>query len=455
MTNTNTKHAVLFFPDDGLSNMAVVMIEGNAWKQQELVEPCRSLIDLAELALSHRVTHLWVTQNIGGFLPQENAGAYSFQINYRHGKMQTVSIWKRGKGKVTIIFAHHTSWPQAFINASPKEKLVTIAYLEEKLGVEVTGSPAGVGWAYLKKLHPDWIEDVPEVNLKDCHFDAHAARSFVWQRPLLSIERRKKYLHKFDKNADYPAAGASTDIGTGTPVHLAGKDADAASQHEKGHPQEVGVWLCTITAPAIAPANMPAAWDKDAGWLAGPLIRLLRKTGHTVEVREGWVFPQRHDVLVKWAQVLWAIRGEFKTGTFTRPQCAKLAYACIKQIANSTIGMTAYRGFEDEDVNEKKRPDIRVQVIARSRELIYHNIDKVRVMYGVTPVMVYSDALYYLSDEPDGRAFLPELVKRETALGGYKYEGRIEVTPEVLAMLDEKMSVSKRLEVLNKKGWVK
>jgi len=74
---------------------------------------------------------------------------------------------------------------------------------------------------------------------------------------------------------------------------------------------------------------------------------------------------------------------------------------------------------------------------------------------------VYMDAIYMISDNPNGRQAFPKLVEREfeedgttLKLGGFKYEGRVELTPDVLAMFNSSMSESSRLEYLNKKGWI-
>jgi hypothetical protein len=73
--------------------------------------------------------------------------------------------------------------------------------------------------------------------------------------------------------------------------------------------QAVGVWHCSITrAPDFKRLLMPEPWDRKEGWLAAPIIRLLRKTGYELTIDEGWVFPEHHDVLVKWANDLWDIR---------------------------------------------------------------------------------------------------------------------------------------------------
>lgn len=398
----------------------------------------------------------------------KHGGEWQFSpYNNRKGEMMGASVRMQGHKNIdlNIIFPHHTAWwgedeeDEGWIQqADAHEVLITLRYLEQALCVSVGASPGRVGWSYLKKIRPEWIEEIPGIDLRACHFDREAMADIIWERPLLSIERRKKYLHKFDKAAAYPYAATQTDIGVGTPVHVEhGRDA----VHEKGHPQAVGVWRCTITYDgSLYNPLMPRVWKEDKGsyaategWLAGPIIRLLRKAGHKVTVHEGYVFPERHDVLLRWGKDLWEVRQGFLDDKWVNKKCADLARQATKFIMNSTIGIMAFKDFDDTD--EMKRPDIRMQIIARHRELTWHNIDKVRTMYGVTPICVYMDAAYYVSDEPDGRKAFPELVKREGQFGGYRWEGRVEITPDVMEMWDAKMGTAYRLRYLNRKGWAK
>lgn len=397
---------------------------------------------IAETALQWRKSHVWVFSEPNP--SPASHGEWSIQASERRGgKLATVSVWKRGTGHVNIIYLNNTAWVEgtaAFKDVTPAQLLDAVNTLERVLGITIAGSPGGAGWDLLKKIHPEWIENIP-VNLRELHFTPKSGPDLIWQVSDFSMQQGL-FLHKFDKASAYPAAAASTDIGVGTPVYVDhGRDAI----HEKGHPQEVGVWYCYVSSMAIPdfiPFNHVPSGQY---WLSGPRIRMLEAAGYSVEPFEGYVFPERHDLLAKWAKALWNGRQEA-----TNPIVQK----AMKQIANSTIGFTAFHGFEDDE-EEKRRPDIRLQVVSRNAEIMLHNLDKVYRLQHETPVMVYMDAAYYLSNEPDGRAAFPVLVEREGKLGGFKYEGRIEMTPEVWEMFDKRMSVADRLEVLNKIGWMK
>ena len=427
------------------------------FKAHTFPEPCYTLYELANMAYKHFVTHLWVMPAYGDFIAIKGLGDWSFSCyENRKGQMMGAAARKRGHRQidVNIIFPQHTSWygtekaPGWLRDVEPHDLLITIHYLEQALGITITGSPGRTGWNYLKKLHPEWVEDVPGCDLKACHFDRKAAADIIWQRPLLSIERKKLYLHKYDKNAAYPYAATQTDIGVGTPVHVDhGGDSLPVNNN-----QAVGVWRCDVKKnnDTWMSSGRPDDWREGESWLMGPVIRLLRHAGYSVKAQEGYVFPEKHDVLVKWGKDLWAIRQGFSGPKWINKKCAGLAAKATKEMANKTVGMTAFGDFDEDE--EMARPDIRLQVIARHRELTWHNIDKIRAMYGVTPCIVYMDALYYASVENDGRKALPELMKREGQFGGYKWEGCIPME-KALPILDAKMSEASKLEELNKIGW--
>jgi len=412
----------------------------------------------ADIALEQGITAVWVMPSAPTIEKGYTGGAWSIQENHRHGKLATISVYKRGQkhNHLNIIYPAHTAWSTIFDGAAPKEIMGAATYLERALGVPITGSPTTAGWAYLKKLHPEWIENIP-VDLREMHFTAHAGTDIIWQRPLTQGETECVYLHKFDKSGAYPYAATQTDIGVGTPVHV---DHGLDAVHEKGHPQEVGVWRCTIACnpdPEAYNTLLPPPWNEQkgvawVGWLAGPIIRLLRATGHIVTIMEGYVFPQRHDLLMQWANNLWNIRQGFDDLTrWPGARSARLAQKGTKQIMNSTIGYTAFKGF-DEDEEEKRRPDIRLQVVARNRELVWHNLFKTSRLDGQTPIMVYIDAAYYISNERNGRAALPSLVRREGQFGGFRWEGCIEMDAAILEMFRAKMPVAQRLTYLNQRG---
>ncbi len=422
---------------------------------------CSTLIELADLALRRGLTHVWIQVQPGEFYSDTSHGEWSIKpFSNRRGALKTVSVWKRGAGHVNLIFPQNTAWwgnekhPGWIQGASPIEIIGTVTYLERALGIPVAGSPGGIGWDLLKKLRPEWIEDIP-INLAKIYFTPRAACDLIWQHPgLAGLMREFRFIHKFDRAAAYPYVGSHAFIGLGTPEYKDhGRDMDPVltSKGTYSPSHAVGVWRCTINYQMdVEMVDMPPAWDEGDGWLVGPIINLIRAAGHEVTVHEGWVFPEKHQLLAPWSNFLWNVREQFegKPG-----RCYALARKAVKQIANATIGLTAYRGF-DEGEQEMRRPDIRLQVVGGVRATMWHNIQEVRRAQGVPPAIVYMDAVYYLSNAEDGRATFPTLMKREGKPGGYRYEGRVELTQGVQEQLLSEKGENDMLAVLNEAGWV-
>ncbi len=450
---TTTHHAVL-------ETESILFIDNAKQWHCENHDTPQTYTQAAETAARFGISTLWITPGYA-LTANESGGVYTIQEQMRNKRVASVSIWRRSSGDqgrrhhVNLIFLDACTWAHICSAVSPKELLVAIAYVEQVLGIPVTGSSGSMGFSLLKKLHPEWIEEIP-INLRDLHFTPVAGPDIIWQRPY----ETGRYVHKVDGNSWYPYAGTQTDIGVGTPLLLTGAAALRASIHEKGHPQDVGVWNCHVTYNgATYDKDMPPVWREHRGthaggegWLSGPMISLLRSQGHTVETDEGYVFPERHDVLVKWGKFFWQARQSLADrSVYRREAPALIAAKMVKPIANATIGFTAFKHFS-EDEQEKRRPDIRLQVVARSRELLWHNINKYKGLYHITPLMVYMDAVYYVTDSPD---LAPFGSRPPSEMGGFKYEGHIEMTPAVTRMFDSHMDVASRLEFLNKQGWVK
>jgi len=443
-----------------LTPECVLMIQNNKWVTVGTDCKVESISDLLRIADSAGLTHLWVPEIDGMPEPDEafiegweqgkddkvnfvEAGPYA-------GLLKSVHRWgTKERPPMAIIFPEHTRWADAWGGIpGDKELLVTIAYMEQALGVPIGGSPSTVGWNLLKKMHPEWVKNFPKVNLELMHFGSEAAADLV---ATLGKVQPGQFLHKVDRNSAYLASSATEFYGVGDPAI----DSDGSKYKEgaikDGH--RPGVWQCRIYPGTI---QLPRWSHSGLHWLADPIIRLMRKVGYEVEILNGWYFPECHQILGKWSSFLWDTRMSFQTDKtkWKRDAPRENARQGIKMIAVATIGLTAFKGFEENEESSKKRPDIRMQTVARTYELVYHNMLKFFELTGMMPVMIYTDALYYATNSSEV-PFPDVFLKRDGKLGGYKYEGRILITPELADMINSEGSVSDKLAVLNKIGWSK
>lgn len=459
----NTNHVIV-------SNGQMFFFQDGRIKTDDIdANGCR-VDTLAKFLLSLGFTHAWIQPDSGVYLSTvhdpEEWEIYTVSPADETKPPRTFSIRlnegvQSGRRHIVMMVTHNTRWADSRYDelpgwaalATPKQLLTTILYLEKELDMPMSGNPATIGWKLLQSIHPEWMKGdrAPAVKLGDIHFTPSAGPDIIWQsKDMDKLARLGLYLHKYDKAMAYPYAASKPDskYGVGTPVHVEHGD---DTLHYKGHPQKVGVWRCKVSGAAADP-RMPEI--KHDEWIAGPLIRLLRSQGCTVEVLEGWVFPEEHTIMADWAARMWRGRQSFKDAAKWKNQTAReFAVQAMKQIAVSTIGFTAYRKFSDDET-EKRRPDIRLQTVSRNAELVYHNVLKVAKDTGNYPVLIYMDAVYYLSPEPDGRKALPAIVAREGDFGGYKYEGSIKVDQLVQGILtDKKTNAATKLEALNNIGW--
>lgn len=430
-----------------------------------------SFEQLLEIAVGEPFSHFWIHAS-AGIDPTEEyckfdcSGQFTryddpgwdiwLQINGRkraysaHG----FRLPKGGQKMIDIIFADQTRWGKTnkgdsawAATCSPKQMLVVLDYLSRGTGVTIGASPASVGWAMIAALHPEEVADIPREKLAEMHFDKSAAFDLVDQRPLTDEDRRGRYLLKFDRNSAYLSACQKEAYGRGTPRQTTQWDEKA-----------VGVWRVTLHATSDAAPFLKFLGWHGTRWLATPLVRLQLALGFEIEIHEGYVFTQRFQLLSSWAAKVWELRQSYNLAgdRWAAPRARAMAAEAMKQIAVSTIGIAGYHGFSEEENSMKHRPDVRLATIARTYELIYHNILKAQRLDGKLPIMVATDALYYCCSTNDPYIELTCLLGRAGKLGGYKYEGCIEITPDVLAVLEvTETSVAKKLEILNRSGWVK
>jgi hypothetical protein len=449
-----------------LCGQGLLKIQGNQWSPVRLERLPSTMAELCAQCLAHGLSHLWVMADTG-VVPDKpffEAALEEWDLlaTWKYPPVKrlppglqnpliTVVGCKRPRGgqkQIIVIFcASITKWHWLKKDITPRQLLLTITYLERALEVPVGSGPSTVGMKLLTKIaqerkHPEWIAR-PNVDLTSMPWD-EAARDLIWERPFSHDEKKKRYLHKIDKNSAYLRACVALQFGVGDPVHEDG----SASYSEK----RVGIWRCSVKAPASILENLPPVWD-GGEWIAGPIIKLLQGQGYEVAIHEGWIFPKQHEVLRAWAEKIWEVRQAFKLGSYEwarNEQVWGMAYVAVKDVAVATIGLTQSRKFEE--ASYKQRPDWHCQVVAGNRSTVYYNLLKVFKASGRVPLLVNMDALYYVSDERDPAAVVPELLGKENSLGGYKAEWKqpLELTEEAIAVLESNNYVTVKLEQLNK-----
>jgi hypothetical protein len=426
-----------------MTNHAVLSSTGFFVPQR--VEAGGTLIDIMQTALDNGITHVWTNVDFPDFPGHKDKckiDGWDLLVQRKGTRLKSITGWIPGKASVSVIFIRNSRWAQGRNDniwgkvCTPKQLLTTVANLEKRLEVAIGASPGGTGWNLLTKFHGEWVKNAPTVDLMRMYLFAGikgSSRDLIFQKPFTE----GKYIHKVDRNSAY-LYSTTFDLffGVGNPVH----DPDGSKADGKAP----GAWLCNVFP---TDESLP---DYKAGtyWLATSIINLMRYMKYEVEVVHGNYWPKEnaHQSFSKWSKVLWDARQFFPPDSFERQ--------AIKQIAVGTVGLASYGAFEEDEDTDKRRPDIKCLTVARTYELMMHSILKFRRQTGLNPLMCYMDALYYTSDSPSPDFLAPLLVKQND-LGGFKYEGCIEITEDIKDILGSKSALFDKLSMLNKEGWSK
>jgi len=450
------------------SRIAILTKEGNLlryvnnqWEERPALLPNNEQLridDLCLTGLGNDLTHLWVMGDVS-FIPDRCFAEYDpklwrdmhIRLRDDNEELSSVSAYvapdvsiKSGRKQINVIFADNTKWSWITRAVTAKQLYITLVYLETELGVSISGSPGVVGWKVLDTFHPEWLYDVSTIDIDACHFDKSYS-DLLWQSPTLQTGATG-FIHKYDRNMAFTAACVANHYGVGTPVNKRGLG--------YFNPNQVGVHHCKWSGAHNPLLPRPVLGGME--WIATPQVRLLKHLGYDVNILESWVYPEQHQLMSQWAKFMWNARMNFEDSPYPKyphPVCRKLARTGVKEAANGLIGLLRYTDFADSDL-EKKRPDIRTGTVSRNTELCYHNLLKVESKERVRPALAYMDAFYYILPTRNGKAGLPTMMEREGKLGGYKWEGCIEITPAIEKVLASKAAVSKKLEVLNEQGWI-
>lgn len=437
----------------------------NRWREKSVPpETSASLDALCQLAVDEKITHLWVLDAVEADDVYYEAAASTWDLwanwTYPPGRMlppgrinllSSASGFRRtskgGARRISIIFPKHAHIPWRWVKrAAAREALLTILYLERALEIPITASAPTAGIRLLEKMqrnghHPEWLE-IPKLNWDLLPFRFRdVASDLIAERPLLQEEYTAGYLHKIDKNGAYLRACVTEMFGVGAPELV-----------KTCMPQEKrpGIWRCSFDP--ISLPGLPAVWDGGA-WIVTPILQVLRNTGHDVLVHEGYVWNESHGIFKRWAETLWNARqgfrlGSYKEHTWKSAPVSALAEDACKQIATATIGLTSYRGFETETA--KYRPDWKAQIVGSVRARMFSNLLKFQQEQGSTPIIIYIDAIYVLSNESDINKVAGSLVDKPTALGGFKPEWSLPVTDDVRLALSSQLSIVEKLEIFNR-----
>lgn len=418
---SNTVHAVL------TGSTLLISKFNRAVRTVNLLSPCKSFMDLHTVALCHGVTHIWIMpgqeQAIEDMDCAEPYNMFSTYEDEEKTRPVFSRIYKKGTyGMVKIGFAGRGDW--AWEIDKPVDILATIAYLEEVLCVPVEWSPGHIGTELVRLLNRNekragWVAETNlDLNALPGNPFKHNAGDLKWKSDLLANFMVGMYLHQYDKRSGYLSACPGVYVGAGEPMHVLGD--------------------CDTTLPGIYRVSLdkresmfddiflpPIATSE---WVTHDILNFAKAQGYGVMVHEAHQWTEKHRTLESYAKKLWESRRVFRDGADRFPhQLGRFnAENTMKAIALVAVGK-----FGSEKTSHFLRPDWWAIVVDKMRENVLRNIAKYAAL-GYTPALIYSDAVYYISEDSNPRTAIPGIMDRENELGGYKCEATWKVTPELI-----------------------
>jgi hypothetical protein len=423
--------------------------------------------ELVDQALTFGLTYVWVLPGSGlsqlvtrAFI--ETAGE-QWDVFASYSRVHTdrpmfARVWrKKTPGKegrtVYVGFPEWGTWGWKELDAITL--LATVSYLHMALGLPLVWSPGYMAMDLLKALNlekrADWLK-APSVDLRQLPLEGgetypimRSARDLTWKRDLTAKEKRMKYIHKYDKNSMYLAAATGLLVGEGDPVHVSGEAFDERLP---------GLWHVRAVQGESPydgkllpnPARLPH--------LTTAMVTCARKLGWQIDVIEGYQWNEQgmyHRTLETWANTLWDVRQRLRvpSAEYKHTEARRNAYRTIGAIAHVGIGKLA----DEDTTGGLYRPDIWALVVGRACANIFFNVEQIRAKSGLTPILIHTDALWYVSNDAHPETAVPGIIDKAGKLGGYKvvYEKPL-LVKDAAATIAKESSPAKLVRLVNQLG---
>lgn len=265
-----------------------------------------------------------------------------------------------------------------------------------------------------------------------------------WIRPLSDAETRMGWIHSYDRNGAYLAACADLDVGAGAVRHVDGGRHGWLSEKEAEAP---GYFLVDVAEMGpISALSVPGRTGEQ--WVSAPTLKLLRQRGAmTVQVKEAYVWEEKHQPLKAWYETLRDARAALMDDELAG---ASLALGAVKETYRAFNGWIASRRW-DRSGDALYRPDIRDAMVATARCNLIRRAYKCLELDGVLPLALGGvDGLYIVSDEPDPIKAAPPSITLGKTLKDFKPNPSIQLTRDWRDLLSGDAPANKRLAALVK-----
>lgn len=318
----------------------------------------------------------------------------------------SVLLWPKGSGhreerRLTFVFPEKAGWNWVLPDA--RSLLATVTYLDQTLARPVIDSPDLVAHRMLTDLILDQPSPLDPHTLSASDGTTiplmESARDLMWVRPLTRVEQHQRYLHKYTHLSRHLEACMAVQLGAGPPQYSSnGRACDDIRP---------GIWRVSAdrAGSLFDGKRLPSCLDGE--WMSTPQVKCCRDIGYHVHVREGYYWPQSHQLLKRWATTLWQAGERLYTHphSYRHAQARTNASHTIKLLAQIAMTILA----QEKTAGGWSRPDWWAQIIGRGRATLFAHLAGL-ARKGTMPVLIAGDVLWVVSDDPNPLTVVPDLV---------------------------------------------
>ena len=251
-----------------------------------------------------------------------------------------------------------------------------------------------------------------------------------WSRTPSEEEAGCRYVHGYDRNSAYLAALGGLDFGVFVDEHGT-YGAGAPTHHPQGlafDRKVAGLWR--VVVPEVADLRLPSPFNAGPGqelWFTNATLELAGEMDYPIEVVEAYTWPKKARVFEKWQErmrdALRAadIRGDRDAAVIRK--MLKQVYTTVFGTMNSDIWRRGQMGYAPERwflIVAKARSNL-IRTAWKNAQLVDPATGKQTNRW---PVAAFTDALLYVSDDPNPQTAWPgDPAKWGRGLGQYKSAG--------------------------------
>jgi hypothetical protein len=229
-------------------------------------------------------------------------------------------------------------------------------------------------------------------------FTGHCDQPDLSYKQPVQDQRRRKWLHAYDKRNAYLSAFSVT-LGVGESIEV-NKPCEFS--------QRPGLWQCEVIKPRAR-----SQWDiitgsaeSFSGWFYTPLVQYFQQREYVIKIKRAVLYSFGHRVLEPTYNILRVALAQIPQNDRYSLKARAVAVKCLKSCYTQFIGWLA--GAEHSQRGGPfYRPDWRQTIIAEAQARMARNIDKAIAAGVDQPVGVDVDSVLFYSDEPDPARAVP------------------------------------------------